>query len=65
MAYNKKNKLLFYKKVQELTQQYFVPGVTTYSGIFRTYIEKEYPMTYNTYMIIINTNVDKELKELK
>lgn len=64
MAYNRKNLLIKYKQVQEETQKHFVPGVTTYSGIFEVYIKDKYPMSYATYMKIINCNVDKEIKEL-
>lgn len=64
MAYNTVNKLLFYKKVINLVQQHYIPEVTTYKGIYVKYINPEYPMSYKTFMKIMATPVDKELKEL-
>jgi hypothetical protein len=64
MAYNNKNKLLYYKQIQDETQKHFIPDVTTYAGVFDKYIKPFFPMCYDTYMKIINTNVDKLLKEV-
>ena len=65
MAYNSKNRLLHYQKIQEEVQKHYVPGVTTYSGIFYAYIKKDYPMCYGTFMKIIGINVKKLLKEFE
>lgn len=65
MAYNRKNLLLKYKQIQEETQRYYVPGLTTYTGVFKEYIAGKWPMSYNTYLKILGTNVNKELKELE
>jgi len=63
MAYNNRNKLLYWKQVQEETQKHFIPGITPYAPVFRQYIEPRFPMSYATFMKIINMNVDKLLKE--
>ncbi len=65
MAYNNKNTLLRYKQIQEETQKHFIPGITTYSGIFYKYINPIFPMCYDTYMKIINTPVEKLIKEIE
>lgn len=63
MAYNRYNLLLKYRQIQEETQKHYVPDITTYAGIYRMHILPKWPMSYNTYMKIVNTNVARELKE--
>lgn len=58
-----KNTLLRYKNVITIVQEYYDEDTTTYSGIFRKYVEPIYPMTYQTFIKIINTPVEKLLKE--
>jgi len=64
MAYNTVNKLLYYKKIINIVQEYYIPEVTTYKGIYVKYIKPNYPMSYKTFMKIMATPVDKKLKEL-
>lgn len=64
MAYNKINKLLMYKKVVDLVNQHYEEGFTTYAGVWRTYINPVYPMSYQTFIQIINMpNLDKVLQD--
>jgi len=65
MAYNPLNRLLYYKEVINIVQANFIPGVTTYAGIFREFVKPKYPMSYRTFMKIMATPVDKELKQLE
>lgn len=66
MAYNKLNKLLYYRDVLALTQKYFNPKISTYSGIYREYIYPIYKMEYKTYMNIVNfENLEGKIAELK
>ena len=66
MAYNKLNKLLFYKKVIHIVNENFIDGITTYAGIWREKVNKVYPMTYETFLKIINyPNIEKEIEVLK
>lgn len=53
MSYNRINKLTYYKKVAEIVQKHYIPGVTTYVGIWRKYVNPVYPMCYDTFMKII------------
>jgi len=61
---SKTNQMLYILKVQQLTQEYYEEGVTTYAGIWRKHINKVYPMEYQTYMRLINTAVPKEIKDI-
>ncbi len=63
MAYNNRNKLKYWKQVQDEVQVYFVPGVTTYSGIFNKYIVQKFPMCYSTFMNIMSKPIEKMIKE--
>ena len=64
--YNKLNKLKFYKKVLDIVNENYIPGITTYAGIFREYVEPVYPMSYVTFMKIVNSpNIETEIKELE
>lgn len=55
MAYNRVNKLRMYKLIVELTKQHYVPELTTYKGVWRTYIYPVYPISYSHYMTILGT----------
>lgn len=59
MAYNKKNKMLRIKLVNEIVQLHYIEGVTTYKGIFEKYVKPIYPMCYETFLEYINTVVTK------
>jgi len=68
MAKNKLNTLLHYKDVIALNQKHFIPGISTYSGIFRKYVYPVYKMDYKTFMRIINfvgleDKIEEELKK--
>ena len=67
MAYNKINKLLRCKKVIDIVQEHYIHGITTYAGIFRKFVYPIYPMSYNSFMEIINIkNVNIEIaKEIE
>jgi hypothetical protein len=65
MAYNGHNKLLFYRKVINIVNVHYIPGITTYAGIYRQYVRPQYPMSYRTFMKIMATPVEKELKLLE
>lgn len=55
--------LLRYKRIIEITNQYYELGITTYSGVWRKYVYPIYPCSYNTYMRIINTpHIDSDIK---
>jgi len=64
MAYNKLNRYRFYKKVLDIVNEHYITGVTTYSGIFHEYVESVYPMSYNSFMKIVNMpNLDRLIAE--
>lgn len=54
MAYNNRNKLVMYKRVLEVVNQHYEEGVTTYAGVWRRHVYPRYPMSYQTFMRIIN-----------
>ncbi len=63
MAYNRINKLVTYKKVIEIVNKYYEEGITSYKGIWRTYVYPIYPMSYQTFINIINMpNIDKQIQ---
>lgn len=55
MAYNRINTLKKYIKVMEIVQAHYVEGLTSYAGVFRLYVEPLYPMSYASFMQIVNT----------
>jgi hypothetical protein len=57
MAYNNRNKLKEWKIIQNIVQENYIEGVTTYKGIWRTYVNPDYPMCYATFLKIINTPI--------
>jgi len=56
MAYNNFNKLLLAKKVIAIVEKNYVPEVTPYKGIWRRYVYPIYPMSYNTFLKILDTS---------
>ncbi len=44
-----------YSKVIKIVNEYYMDGVTTYAGIWREYVNPVYPMSYATFIKIINT----------
>jgi len=67
MAYNRLNRLKYYKNVLEIVEKHYFPGVTTYAGIWRKYVDPIYPMSYDKFMDIVNyPNLNDEIaKEMK
>ena len=64
MGYNRVNKLKQYMLIVNITKKHYVEGVTTYRGIWACYINPVYPMTYQSYMRIINMpNLERQLRE--
>jgi len=63
MAYNKKNKMLRIKLVNEIVQHHYIEGVTTYKGIYEKYVKHIYPMCYETFLDYINTVVPKVVEQ--
>jgi hypothetical protein len=64
--YNQINVLRRYKLVIDIVQKHYVEGITSYKGIWREYVYPVYPMSYNTFMQIMNTpNVAGRLRELE
>lgn len=60
MAYNRVNKLLTYKNVIEIVNKYYEEGYTTYAAIWRKHVNSVYPMSYQTFIQIVNMpNIDK------
>lgn len=55
MPYNRINTLKRYIKVMEIVQEHYVEGLTSYAGVFRMYVEPKYPMSYASFMQIVNT----------
>ncbi len=62
MQYKNKNKIKQIEMVCALVQKYYVPGVTTYVGIWREYINPVYPMCYNTFLNYINTPLKAKIR---
>jgi hypothetical protein len=60
MAYNQTNKMRTIKKVHEIVMENFIPGVTTYKGIWEKYVNPVYPCSYQTFLKYISTKVKKK-----
>lgn len=54
MKHSRVNHLKRYINIQKIVADHYVPGVSTYSGIWRMYINPIYPMTYKRFIEIIN-----------
>lgn len=64
MAYNKINKLRTYKRIIDLTNTRYEPGITTYKGVWRKHIYPVYPISYAAYMkIMAMPNIERQLAE--
>lgn len=60
--------LLRYKNVIDIIKQHYIPGVSTYTGIYKKYVFPVYPMHFWTFMKIvhfenINAEIQKELEK--
>lgn len=60
------NKLRYYKIIVDIVKTHYVPGLTTYAGVWREFVYPFYPMSYVTFMRIVNyPNLNTELKILE
>ncbi|MCL2246189.1 MAG: hypothetical protein FWC10_03645 [Lentimicrobiaceae bacterium] len=63
-GYNRLNYLNRCKIIIGILGAHYREGITTYSGVFRAYILPFYPMSYKSFMKMVNMrNVDKQIKE--
>ena len=63
-GYNRLNYLKKCKIIIGILNAHYREGVTTYSGVFRTFVLPFYPMTYKSFMKMVNMrNVDKQIKD--
>jgi hypothetical protein len=52
-----------YQRIIEIVNKHYIEGVTTYAGVFREYVYPVYPMSYASFMKIINTpNISEKSK---
>lgn len=64
MARNRLNHLLYCKKVVEIVNKYYEEGWTTYAAVWRKYVNPVYPMSYATFIKIINMpGLDRQIEE--
>lgn len=54
MAYNKLNRYKYYKNVLEIVKVHYISGITPYAGIYREHVYPVYPVSYKTFMNIVN-----------
>ena len=63
MGYNSLNYLRHCKIITDIVNAHYKAGYTTYAGVFRTFVQPFYPMSYKSFMKIINmSNVDIQIK---
>ena len=63
MARNRLNHLLYCKKVVEIVNKYYEEGWTTYAAVWRKYVNPTYPMSYATFIKIINMpGLDRQIE---
>ena len=64
MARNRLNHLLYCKKVVDIVKEHYEEGWTTYAAVWRRYVNPVYPMSYATFIKIINMScLDKQIAE--
>ena len=64
MARNRLNYLLHCKKVVDIVNQHYEEGWTTYAAVWRRYVNPVYPMSYATFIKIINmSGIDRQIEE--
>jgi len=64
MARNRLNHLIYCKKVVEIVNKYYEEGWTTYAAVWRKYVNPVYPMSYATFIKIINmSGLDRQIEE--
>ena len=60
------NKLRYYKIIVDIVKSHYVPGLTTYARVWREFVYPFYPMSYVTFMRIVNyPKLNAELKILE
>jgi len=63
-GYNRLNYLKRCKIIIDIVNAHYKVGYTTYAGIYRTFVDPFYPMSYNSFMRIVNMpNIDKQINE--
>ncbi len=63
MANNNRNKLLMYRNVLKIVDEHYEEGVTTYSGVWRNHVYPVYPMSYQTFLRIVNlSGLDSQIR---
>jgi len=63
-VYNRLNYLKRCKIIVEIVNLHYREGLTTYAGVFRTFVEPFYPMSYKSFMKIVNMkNIAIQIKE--
>ncbi|MCM1170101.1 MAG: hypothetical protein NC324_09225 [Bacteroides sp.] len=61
---NNINKLLMYRNVLDIVNEHYEEGVTTYSGVWRMHVYQKYPMSYQTFMKIVNlSNLESRIRQ--
>ena len=64
MARHRLNYLLHCKKVVDIVNQHYEEGWTTYAAVWRRYVNPVYPMSYATFIKIINMpGIDRQIEE--
>lgn len=59
MAYRRDNLLLYYKKVADFVRENYDPDTMTYAGFWRRHVFPRWPMSYNTFLKIINMKAEE------
>lgn len=54
MANINRNKVLMYRNVIALVNAHYEEGITTYAGVWRNHVYPVYPMSYKTFLRIVN-----------
>ena len=64
MARNRLYYLLHCKTVVDIVNQHYEEGWTTYAAVWRRYVNPVYPMSYATFIKIINMpGIDRQIEE--
>ena len=65
-GYNRLNYLKHCKIVIDIVNAHYKAGYTTYAGVFRTFVKPFYPMTYKSFMKIMNMpNVSGQIEDIE
>ena len=65
-GYNRLNYLKHCKIVVDIVNAHYKAGYTTYAGVFRTFVKPFYPMSYKSFMKIMNMpNVNKQIEDIE